>query len=153
MAFTADELAPLKMPFAEYRAMGKAIVAAAPEDQRDWLRGAVGSFNGPSLKPRTLAVVHPLPAPVRERLLPNGSRSADTLYRARNELCHSGSSQAGFATLVSLRQGTSAVLYLALLTELGIPDRLLEQAAERDPYLSFASTRSRREFGSAGHSD
>lgn len=138
---------PLKLSKAEYKAMYEQIVAGAPEERRAWLRQVLGPLNGPSLRERIVAVADRLPSAVRERLVPIDGTWADSLARVRNDLSHRGATTVDHEVLATLRQVTSAVLYLVLLKELGLPDEQVLRTMERDGYLSYACTRSLRDLG------
>lgn len=138
---------PRKMNEADYQAMAAAMLSVAPLAQQTWLRGVLGpSLNGPSLKQKALAVAELLPAEVRGRLLPSVTRWAQTLVRERNNLTHSGSTSADWQVLASLRQVTSAVMYLALLVRIGVPEHRIGKILDSDSYLQYACERSARDL-------
>ncbi|GAB2497449.1 hypothetical protein GCM10027063_40890 [Promicromonospora xylanilytica] len=138
---------PRKMPDGEFKQLIAEVVAAAPLDQQGWLRGALSGMNGPSLRGKALAIANRLPKPVQDQLLPSPEIWARKLVRARNDLSHSGNTKATWEVLASLRQVTSAVIYLALLTELGLSDEQVGSALDTDPYLRYACRRAARDLG------
>jgi len=139
-----------KMDDADFKAMAAAMLAVAPPVQQTWLRSVLGPhLNGPSLKQKVLAIADLLPAEVRGRLLPSVTTWAQVLVRERNNLSHSGRTRADWQILASLRQVTSAVIYLALLVQIGVPQKRIGEIMDSDPYLRFACERSARDFTSS----
>ncbi len=138
---------PRKMDEKEYAAMAAAMLATAPPAQQAWLRSVLGQhLNGPSLKQKALAIADLLPTEVQDRLLPSVKKWAQVLVRERNNLSHSGSTSTDWQVLASLRQVTSAVIYLALLVQIGVPGHRIEEVLESDPYLRYACERSARDL-------
>lgn len=139
---------PQKMPKQEYRIMVAEVVAAAPIEHQGWLRSALGGMNGPSLKAKCEVIARRLPSRVQEQLLPSVDVWARVLARARNDLSHSGNTNLDWEALAALRQVTSAVIYLAILVELGLSDEQVESVLTNDSYLQYACVRSARHFAS-----
>ena len=136
-----------KMSEDEFGDLVDHLVGSAPAECRQWVRGCLQHANGPSTRQRAKAVANSLPEEVLDRLGIKPKTWANVLVNARNDLSHGGSTEVTFEKLASLRQATSAIVYMALLNALGIGASEQVRMLDGDSYLRYACTLGRRDFG------
>lgn len=126
---------PRRLPDAEFRAVKEAAVAAVPAEQQPWLQAIIQ--NNISLQDRLRRLIDLLPDAVRTPLVPSPSAWARAATRARNELSHSGRTKLDHEGLFALGQLTSAVAYLLILNELGVPEERLKNLLTQDSVIAY----------------
>lgn len=118
------------MPNAEFVRMREAMLAVAPEGQRERLKAAIR--NDVTLRDRLQALAARPDKQAVSELVPDLERWAGRTVKARNDLAHKGSTPShSIEELVAVVEATTGVVVLNLLHEIRMPaDR--QQAIVRE---------------------
>lgn len=129
-------------PAETFRAMRTAMLAEAPEEHRDRLRGMIR--NDPSLRDRLCALAARPDQEAVALLVPDVDRWARMTTRARNDLAHEGMTRHhSVDDLIAVVDVTTAVVILNLLHELGLPAEQQRKIVHDHPQLRATATRAR----------
>lgn len=121
-----------------FEAVRKAALDAAPKEYRTRFRDRFAR-NEPTLKERLLDLVGRMPEGTVDRWLPDPGRWAREAVTSRDTVAHTGTGGAGPEVLHAVAVVTSAVVTLAVLRELGVPDEHLRVLS--DGHARFTSAR------------
>lgn len=109
-----------------------------PEQHEKWLREKLG-HNTRTLRTKLLDLAAIPDAEVMSRLLPNPEAWADATKKERDPVAHGGKNMSSDVKLLSaIVKMTTAVVYLNLLHQLGIPKERLLFAVYDSPTLASA---------------
>lgn len=134
------------MPRTEFKKMRDAMLAVAPEDQRDQLRSAIR--NDVTLRDRMLDLAERPDQQAISDIVPDPERWAGRAVKARNDLAHKGSTPDHSADeLVAVVQATTAVVIMNLLHELGLPVEHQQTIIREHPQFRGTARLAKKWFG------
>lgn len=126
------------MSKSEFKALKKSLLEHVPEQHKTWLREKLG-HNTRTLRAKLLDLAAIPDAEAMSRLLPNPEAWADATKKERDPVAHGGKNISSDVKLLSaIVKMTTAVVYMNLLHQLGIPKERLLFAVYDNPTLASA---------------
>ncbi|MFP3397659.1 hypothetical protein SB749_15115 [Brevibacterium sp. SIMBA_078] len=122
------------MPTAEFKKMRAAMLALAPEDQRERLKSAIR--NDVNLRERLNALAERPDQQAVSELVPDLDRWSRRTVKARNDLAHEGRTpDHSMEELVAVVEATTGIVILNLLHEIGLPADRQQKIVREHPRL------------------
>lgn len=136
------------MPKSEFKALKKTLLGCVAEGRKPWLREKLG-HNTRTLRTKLLDLAKAPDPEVTAELLPNPEAWAQATKKERDPVAHGGEEMSSdFELLSAITKVTTAVVFVNLLHELGIPKDHIKFALVDNPTLVSASRLARQHWGS-----
>lgn len=130
---------PSPIPDAQFKSLKKTLVAAVPEERKQWVAGLLAR-NEPTLKQRLVDLASRPDSEAMKALLPDPETWAVAAGEARNGIAHTGqTARHSINQAHAIAKVTSAVVVLNLLHEIGLPSERLREVVNDNPDLRHAS--------------
>lgn len=132
----------MRMPKAEFDDLRAALLEAAPEEYRSWVKCAIR--NDPTLRDRLLALAALPDAEAMTTLVPDVEQWAKVATQARNDLAHTGQTKRqSIDELIVVVKVTAAVVTMILLQALGLPGEHQRKVVNDHPELRQTAKQAR----------
>lgn len=127
-----------RMPAEDFKALREALVDAAPDEHRSWVKGTIR--NDPTLRERLHGLAGLPDAEAMSKLVPDVEMWAGTATKARNDLAHTGMTPRQSLEELNATVGvTTAVVVMNLLEALGLSGERQREIVNSNPEIHHAA--------------
>lgn len=140
----------LPVPEEEFTSIRKAVLTHVPKQYQEWFKSRIR--NTPTLKERLQDLAAHADPEATSAIIPDVDEWARVTVRARNDLAHTGRSDAvNFDQMVAATEATRALVLLNLLQELNVPSKEQRRVVTDNRWFRYAARQANKHLRASTH--